>query len=444
VEVAELVLGALPSTDITDRDWLELFRVFFDANAFTGAHAQFWTYALEQTSGAEQVRVGLVSGYWACEAVRAGLKRVNQGAATDASMMLGLQWLRELGPAYAPDARSAIFDLLEGILTPWQGAGPRPALAVRMVDAESAGLWAEVATTVRRYAPRGAEGRSRVAAMLGLQGGSRQFWDSHGVFLFDNGALDEWQRAGLDKAMGAIPADLHALDAFFVPEGLNIDPRQVGWSGDLQLALIPLIPMRRLSDPTEFTPYRAQPVAPEFSLVAAQEIMRAVQAFQFARRPWLQAQRDTILSLAGDTRESYIRRFVPPSVYLNQPDQLLPAVAYLWFIDSERTFWQALDLFDLNERYAMDTVLLLADILSGGGGSTWIYATDERGQIARQQVPIARTQLGLLQYPDAAWERAAARWPVVDLQYVTGIGILGYAWNFDLNEYGGTIRWHRR
>ena len=203
-----------------------------------------------------------------------------------------------------------------------------------------------------------------------------------------------------------------------------------------EVAVVPPIPMDRLSDPAEFTWGDGdEPVAPLFTLTAAQEVLRAVQAVQFARRPDLEARRDALLTYAGSDQGLYLRRFIPAELYLERPEAFLPAVGFLWFLNSERTFQMALD----EQRHAMmeilDSLLVVADLLSGGRDTTCIFATDPEGRVARRETPIARTRVTELEQPGPNRPGLNERVPV-DLNFVTAIRMHNYDYVFDLNDRG--------
>ncbi|MBN2310866.1 MAG: hypothetical protein JXR94_17965 [Candidatus Hydrogenedentes bacterium] len=437
VPTGDFLIQHLSSEELAVADWQALFRAFFETHPFTDIHGRFWDYALGFAPGPAQDRVATVSGYWAGEAVRAGLLRVQQGAATDATLIASSTWIQGLAPGLSTTGRTDLFTTLEAAFAEyWAGAMPVPERG-----AHATPMWIELAIALGRCAPSGVPGRERVSAMLALTGSALRFWEARGVFLFDDGRLDESQALSLNQLMAVIPPDLHEIAAIVVPDAGGQAP---ALSGLAQVILVPAIPMSALSNPAEFTPRVGQPVASEFTLVAAQQIVRAIQDTQFARRPGLVARRDAILMRAGTAEERYLRRFIPPAVYLNQPDELLPAVAYLWFIDTERTFQTALDLFELEKRDAMDSFLLFADLMSGGGNETPIYRTDDLGRAVQRTVPIGRTWVDSVRLPDPGEPGLMGDTMPVNANYVTAIALLGSSWRFDLNPLGGTIRWNRR
>ena len=199
------------------------------------------------------------------------------------------------------------------------------------------------------------------------------------------------------------------------------------------------MPLAQTSQPGGFTPQVTQPVAPLFTLGAAQQIVRAIQTEQFRKRPELQTRRDVILRHAGDRKEQYLRQSVSPQTYLAQPDELLPSVAYMWFIDTRSTFQTALDLFSIEQTDAMDTFLLFADLMSGGGATAPFYATDLAGRVARFDVPLSRTRVTSIHIPQTLSSEIT---PVVptNLLFANGLTVDGTSYFFDLSDMAGVIR----
>ncbi len=168
-----------------------------------------------------------------------------------------------------------------------------------------------------------------------------------------------------------------------------------------------------------------QPVAPEFTLEAAVQLMRLIQSVQFGQRPELVHRRNTILNTAGLEPTRYLRRFIPPAVYQANPDELAPLTSYLYFLDSERAFFMAMELLGYRENQAIDAVMLVADVLSGGGNTTLLLHIDPAGIVTSEPASIRRTQME------------------PGLPYASGLTVDGYLWTFELNDRGGIMRYYR-
>jgi hypothetical protein len=409
----------------SENDWQTFFHMRFQTHAFTGSLMEFWDHVVHQ-AGAEAERPAGISAVCAAEAASTGLGRLadNGPTVTPDAILVPLVWLEQVSPLLKPDTRRAVFGTLSeplkgkpldlvGILRPGPDAPP---------GLNRMGM--QIGLTFNDYAGREPAGRSAVGEYLRLPNWMRTFWEPTGILVFDNGALTPAQLTSLESLVRHIPPELHLITALIVPEATGIDPARPGIVTAGQLVYISAIPLERLTNPEEFIRHTGQPIAPEFTVMAAQQILRAVQTVQFTRRPWLVGRRDTILARARDHRERYLRRFVPPAAYLDRPDELLPQTGYLWFIDSVAAFWMALDYARLREREAMEAVLLLADVLSNGGNTTLLFATDPAGQVTSMETPITRLHMEA---------------PGIRVDHVNGIKVLDTLWAFQLNPAGAVV-----
>jgi hypothetical protein len=154
-------------------------------------------------------------------------------------------------------------------------------------------------------------------------------------------------------------------------------------------------------------------------------LLRAVQFTQGRQRPELFQRRNFILNNAAAFQERYLRRNIEPGVYLANPDELIPLTGYLWFLDSERAFYMALDLLQLGQHPPMDTLLLLADMLSGGHSETLIFQTGPEGTVNAKAVSLRRRPMG------------------PGLYLVSGLNLAGVRWGFDFNEAGILYRFYQ-
>jgi len=187
-------------------------------------------------------------------------------------------------------------------------------------------------------------------------------------------------------------------------------------------------------------------VASLFTISTAGSIVRAIQVVQFAKRPELRARRDIILANARGKRERFLRRFqmLPPAVYYEDPDGLLPSVAYPYFIDSSRAFAMGMLLFEIEKQEAMDSFLLLADMLSGGSGSTVLFATDPVGRISHSRAAISRIYLSQIRQAATDDFGFSGSFVPANFHICNGIAINGYSFLFEPDPQGISIRVHRR
>ena len=427
VDLAGNVIAALADEATTDDDWRGLFHTFFETHAFTDPLVQFWDYALRHDQG-RGPRLALVSGFCAGAALARGLVQLTDATETAdyGSLMNGLRWLEQALPALHAQQRrtvlSALVESLDGNKTnlaalhepSTDGGPPRAQLALQL------------ALTLGAYAGRGPHSRDALDEVLVLPNDMRTFWHAHGILLFDNGALDMPQLLSLDNLVRLVPPQLHAIRAFVVP-GAVPGPGPVATG---QIVSIPSIPIDAATNPAEFDLRGARPVAAQFTVNAAVQIVRAIQDVQFSRRPWLAERRDALLDRARLRRINYVRRTVPPEVYQDNPDELLPSTAYLWFIDSPAAFQVALDYGRSKERGALTALLLLADLLSNGTDTSLMFTIDPQGGVTGDVVAIERADLDLVPMGPLGAVNAAP---------VSGLRVLDDFWAFGVDELGAVV-----
>ncbi len=127
------------------------------------------------------------------------------------------------------------------------------------------------------------------------------------------------------------------------------------------------------------------------------------------------------MAQAGGAAERYLRQTLAPGSYAANPNRLVPSVAYLWVVDSPLAFAKALQLLAVDQGTAMDSVLLLADVLSNGTGQTLTFRTSAAGIVAAQAVALSRVPTG-------------------EGPYCNGLAIGGERYAFPLNAVGGVTR----
>ena len=427
IDLAGDVIPALIDAAMTDDDWQGLFHTFFETHAFTDTLAQFWDYSLRHDQG-RGPRLALVSGFCAGAALARGLVQLTATAETVdyASLMNALRWPERLLPALDAQQRrtvfSALVESLDGakadltaLLRPTTDGGPpRTRLAMQL------------ALTLGAYAGRSPHRRDALDEALRLPNDMRTFWRSHGILLFDNGALEVPQLLSLDNLVRLVPPQLHAIRAFVVPGAVPVP----GLVSVGQIVSIPPVPIDAVTDRAEFDLRGPRPVAAQFTVNAAVQIVRAIQDVQFSRRPWLAERRDALLERARVRRVNYIRRTVPPEVYQDDPDELLPSTAYLWFIDSPAAFQVALDYGRSKERGALTALLLLADLLSNGTDTSLMFTIDPQGGVTGDVIAIERADLDLVPMGPLGAVNAAP---------VSGLRVLDDFWAFRVDQLGGVV-----
>lgn len=434
-EAARFIGGFLDDGRYSSAEWQDLFHTYFDGEGrFAPGHAEFWNWAIGNTSGEVQQRVGLVSGLWAAEAIGNSIGN----AASFQSLAAGFAWLARIAGALGANGRSAVFSALDDAV----GGGSIAALSQ---SPQQYGVYVQYGLTLRDYATGNPNSRAVVSEIMGFSDAARQFWESRGILLFDNGSLDMAQLSSLDLLLTVIPSELHGIGAFIVPAATAISPG-ASFTTPVQIVYLELIPTGVTTNPEEFPQRIGQPVASLFTVTTAASMIRAVQDVQFARRPELRARRDMILANARGKRERFLRRYqiTPPAVYYNDPDALLPSVAYPYFIDSSRAFAMGMLLFELEKQEAIDSFLLLADMLSGGSNMTILYAADPLGRISHSRASLSRLYLSQVRQAAPDDLGFAGNYVPANFYICNGIAINGFQFLFEPDPQGISLRVHRR
>ncbi|MCC6486999.1 MAG: hypothetical protein IT364_05820 [Candidatus Hydrogenedentes bacterium] len=440
IEAASRLSQVLSDERYVAGDWQALFQDYFESGSFAPSHGSFWDYTIGSSSGVLQQHVALISGLFASEAIGASL---NAGASGDPAafetLSAGFGWLGHIGPNLSANARGTVFAGLA------KATGEKSLSAVSSTP-ERYPTYVQFGLTLRDFAAGSVQARPTVSNIMGFRDAARLFWEARGILLFDNGALDAGQLSSLDLLITLIPGELHNIGAFIVPPSTGIGPG-ARFMSPAQIVYLEPHPIGVTTNPEEF-PGRmgVQPVSSLFTISTASSIVRAIQDVQFARRPELRLRRDVILANARDQRERYLRRYqiVPIGAYQTDPDGLLPSVAYPYFIDSSKAYIMAMYLFELEKQEAMDSFLLLADMLSGGGSTTILFATDPLGRIAHSRTAISRIHLSQIRGAEPHDGGFPGPWMPVNMTVCNGIIINGFTYSFDPDPQGISIRAFRR
>ena len=440
VAAADSAIAALANGDSSAHEWQAFFEDYFEERLFTPSLGGFWQYALHR-AGEAKVQAARASAIAAAEAVQQGRRRVaaSPSASEASSQEAAQQWLHRIRTELEPADFRPVFQILNRAVEKYPLSWPQD--VVQRPGGHDVWLSVQTCLTIAAYAPPLGSGREtpNFAASPAFPASTRAFWRNHGLLLLDNGALDIAQLTSLDSLVRAFPRDLLDTAAFVVPEALGLNAANHGLSLSGPLVIVRPAPMNLPTNSEEFFLRGERPTAPVFTVNAAASIVRAVQTTQFARRPGLRLRRDIILASARAEKGHYLRKDIPPAFYLEHPDELLPATAFLWFINSEATFRMAAELFDVKIGDPIDTALLLADLLSGGHGMTRLFRTDEAGIVSFADAPIGRSPAPVIAPPATVPPQAP-----LALQFVTAIDIRGHRWTFELDEQGRTRRGRRR
>ncbi|MCX5770224.1 MAG: hypothetical protein NTZ09_08135 [Candidatus Hydrogenedentes bacterium] len=425
VPLAADTVQMLLNDPATDADWVTFFTTFFQNHLFTQPLSEFFSFAIQAPGAAPRAAlVGATAAAAGAAPMLAGIGTTGRPA-DFGSLLYSLNTLQLMLPMLAVDSRGPIFALmtreLQGktldlttVLAPGPGG-----------SAPTAMLAMQICMTLEAYAGPGSQEAS-VGTYLRMPERMRTFWQNTGVFLFDNGALSDAQAASLDSLMRSFPSNLHEIVAFVAGEAYGLDPGLPGLVVSGQIIPIPAIGMDVETGPDEFIIRGLSPIAPDFTATAATNVFRAVQAVQFARRPYLALRRDAILDRSGARDVTYLRRGVAPEVFLVNPSEFLPMTAYLWLINSEAAFRMAMDFFQLSQPAPMESLLLIADILSNGTDGTLTFTISPGGIVSS-----APTQIGRVETADTTEGVAVLPYPLAN-----SIRMLDRLWQFTLGPTG--------
>ncbi len=439
-EAADFIAGYLADSRYGTDEWSRLFDTYFDeGGGFTAGHTTFWNWAISNSAGEMQRHIGVVSGIWAAEAIGGSLELGPWGdGLAYQSLMAGFDWLARIAQALGSNGRNAVFSALS------DAVGNRTIAALAQ-SPQQFPAYVQYGLILREYATGNPNSRKIVSEIMGFQNAPQQFWEARGIFLFDNGALDAAQLNSLDLLITVIPNELHNIGAFIVPQSTAV-PAGTSFATPVQIVYLEPAPTGVTTNPGEFPERLGQPVASLFTVSTAASIIRAVQDIQFAKRPELRARRDIILANARGKRERFLRRFqiVPPEQYYADPDSLLPSVAYPYFIDSSRAFAMGMLLFEIEKQEAIDSFLLLADLLSGGSNTTVLFATDPVGRITHARASLSRIYLGQIRQAASDDFGFSGTYVPANINICNGIAIQGAYFLFEPDPQGISIRVHRR
>ncbi len=222
----------------------------------------------------------------------------------------------------------------------------------------------------------------------------KSFYNDFNILIFDGGILTEPHYHSLRSILSCFPPKLHNIKMIIFPDKVGVSatrlfiPLQYGIVTDL-----PFLPMEVMSNPIEFPARYGAQVAPEFSMQAVVQIVRAIQFVQFRLRPELLLRRNALLMNARGRNYNYTRPAIRPEVYFNNPDELLPLSSYLWLLNSEKVLQMAGDLLKIRQYFATDVYLLLADMLSEGKNTTLTFFMDETGYLTVREAPVLRAPI---------------------------------------------------
>jgi hypothetical protein len=435
---AEYLYESLASAEFTPEQWQEVFGKFLEATPFLDIHRIYWNQTIEASQGQLRARMISFAGLFTFEAIAQTALANPVPPNVYERLRAPINYLVYLVDGMDANTRATLFGMFwDRVKEP---GAERLASALRKgLDERTYPDYIQFGLTMSEFMQAQIEDRNRIGTLMGQPDVLRGFWMSHAIFLFDEDGLTRPHVQSLDSLMSAIPSSLHGIGAFIFPETTTVEPGAHAFATSIQILYLPIVSMGNLTDPGEFLRHVGQPAAPAFTIGAAEQITYAIQEVQFAKNPSLEVRRDSILLNAKGNHEAYVRRdqIVPVESYLNDPDTFLPSLAVLWFIDSERTFLIGRDLFQLSMRPGMDSVLLLADMLSAGSEAAPLFRTDTSGRVSRGTCQITRTHVTEIRIPRTDRFNIGGPRQAADLYLPSGIKIGSLSYQFTLNEYGG-------
>jgi hypothetical protein len=263
----------------------------------------------------------------------------------------------------------------------------------------------QVAVTLGYYA-----GPENIGRWMRLPELSLRIYRASGVWVFDGGALTPSQALSLGSLLTAMPTPLTGVSVVTMMS-LPFTLRAPG----LTLPLAPVSPELQ-RPPVALPPGAMLPSIPEFTATAARALGGIIQQRELARRPELAKRRDILLLTAEGRASSMLSAFLAPGGYAG-PDDFFPALAVLWITGSETALQAAAATVDQGEYEGLYALLLLADLLSGGGDTTLVFTANPAGQTTGSETALRRNFIA----PGHA--------------YVTGVAAGGRMFFFDGIEY---------
>jgi len=377
--------------------WVKQVSIYFKSYPFTPAHLEMWDVIIQQTPEFQSDLLMYATVFVSLSL----LSEVHKQTPLPAPLVLSSQFLLKNLGNLKESQISQLVDIIDSELkkTPVQltqlwdtlvgqsvpaGISPTPDTLASLHEA-----MIYLCMCLTAYLPPG-----KFLSGVQLPEPMRGFFSDFNILLFDGGMFTEAHYRSLRSIFSCLPPGLHDIKMMIVPEGVGVSatrlliPPQYGIVTDM-----PFLPMEVMSNPAEFPPNIGAQVAPEFSLQAVVQIVRAIQHVQFGLRPELLFRRNTLLMEARPRNYNYIRRTIRPEVYFNNPDELLPLSSYLWFLNSENTLKMANDLLKIRQHFVTDVYLLLADMLSEGRSVTLTFYMDETGYLSVREAPVIRVPI---------------------------------------------------
>ncbi len=455
-----VVMEQFVRTDVKAGEWAVVFGEYWNKRRFSPELGGALRVLLDpQQPGIEQA--AQTAGMLAAEALRAALGR---SPADAAEFDLALQWLEQMLPApFSPmigtglgavlsakpidpggiGAAHAGGEVLPGLAAPGGIAGGISGDAIPPATPPAAGAGSPqgpvsgeseqqpVPPAAARNVPAAAIPRElphvgpyamQAAVTLGAYAGpavgkwvalplnTRIIIETGGVWVFDGGMMSEPQARSLGSLFRSLPPLMSGVSVVFV----GIDPVPLRAPG--AITALPMLPPAMVREPVALPTGAVLPPCPAVTAMMMDQLVRSLQDRETARRPELLLRRDILLRMAATRPDCALFPFLAAGGY-GGPADFYPALAALWLCDSGAVLGAARALVAQGGQEPMYALLLLADLLSGGGDTTPLFMVDGQGMVSGSA---------------GALRKAMAR---PGMPYVTGVAAGGSVAEYDGLDY---------
>ncbi len=387
----------LVAKEVTLSTWKKQTAIYFEENSFNPIYLQLWDTILRQTP---EFQSDLFM-YATVFGIQSLIKEVQKTPPNPFSIVLSSQFLLKNLESLKESQIIQIAEIIEEDLKKkpipleklWNALTQQLNITGNTPDTINLSQAYEtiiyLCITLSAYLPA-----NKLTGVVQLPEPMKSFYNDFYIFIFDGGILTESHYHSLRSIFSCFPPRLHNIRMILFPERIGISatrlyiPPQYGIVTDLSF-----LPMEVMSNPMEFPVRYGNQIAPEFSIQTAIQIIRAIQFVQFRLRPELLFRRNALLMNAKARNYNYTRPTIPPEVYFNNPDELLPLSSYLWILNTEKTLQMISDLLRIRQFFTNDVYLLLADMLSGGRDVTLTFFMDETGYLSVREAPVIRAPI---------------------------------------------------
>ena len=385
---------------------IQTFDLFFETYPFTEYHATN-LHAHIVFSSASATRVTRFAASLSAAAIRNYWEHVATGPDSLTPALLFLEGL------YASDGVIEMDDIADGINDALRGRPVplTPHLRGDMyssVDILVAAMQCCVTLAVFKE-------ENEIDRWLEIPSGMAHFVNATDVWLFDGDKLSDAHRSNLESIFSAIPNRLHHITVLFVPDALPFTAMDTPLRLPGMAIDIPFAPTEMMRDLSEQPPYVPQPPVPEFTMMALEQVMRAIVASRLPERQHLAQRAAAVMHVAIAMPAAPLAQLAPQDVLMRgTPDMFLAYLGAQWLANSEALLEAAIMLAEQGVVEPLYAVLLVADLLSGGGDTTLLFHIGHTGALTASETALRRVFL------------------LPTVSYVNGIALGGRIWQYDM------------